>query len=199
MNIFLLPIVFFVINILLNVEIPSPTPPPAPLVASPTPTPKKVFVAPPEDKEPWGVAKQIDSVTWQMKVGQDAQMGTPAEILIALNDYRGRYGSSALNLDEKLANYAKSRAVYFTKIKDLDGHKGFQDFLNNEDGFNKLGFNRLGENASFGYRLSGVHLIEWVYAGDEPHDKNQLNSVWNYVGIGVDGTATALIFGTGKF
>ena len=31
-----------------------------------------------DDGQPWGVAKQIDDVTWQMKVGQDAQMGTPS-------------------------------------------------------------------------------------------------------------------------
>ena len=40
--------------------------------------------------------------------------------------------------------------------------------------------------------------IEWMYAGDKPHDDNQVNNRWNYVGIGVKGLATALIFGTGK-
>ena len=197
-SIFLLPLVFLYSLWIVTIEIIVPPPITKSEIKIITPKQTKI-VKNIDDGQPWGVAKQIDEVTWQMKVGQDAQMGTPAEILVALNDYRRRYGSSALNWDEKLANYAKSRAVYFNKIKDLDGHKGFQDFLNNEDGFNKLGFNRLGENASFGYRLSGVHLIEWVYAGDEPHNKNQLNSVWNYVGIGVDGTATALIFGTGRY
>ena len=119
-------------------------------------------------------------------------------MFLALNDYRRRYGASDLNWDAKLAAYALERAMYFNKVKNLDGHKGFQDFLNRGDGFNKLGFNQLGENTSFGYQLSGVHLIEWVYAGDEPHNKNQLNTIWNHVGVGVDGTATALIFGTGK-
>jgi len=192
----LLPLVFLYSLLLANIKIEIPR---EMKVVAPTQT--KVVnkvVNNIDDGQPWGVAKQIDDVTWQMKVGQDAQMGTPSEILIALNDYRRRYGVSNLSLDSKLSDYAKSRAVYFTKIKDLDGHKGFMDFLNNQDGFNKLGFNQLGENASFGYKLSGVHLIEWIYAGDEPHNKNQLNSIWNYVGIGVDGTATALIFGTGK-
>src|SRR3990167_1576682 len=191
-SIFLLPLVFLYSLWIANIEIIVP---PAIKIVAPTQT---KIVKNIDDGQPLGVAKQIDDVTWQMKVGQDAQMGTPSEILIALNDYRRRYGVSNLSLDSKLSDYAKSRAVYFTKIKDLDGHKGFMDFLNNQDGFNKLGFNQLGENASFGYKLSGVHLIEWIYAGDEPHNKNQLNSIWNYVGIGVDGTATALIFGTGK-
>ncbi len=195
-SIFLLPLVFLYNLLLANIKIE--VPPETKIV---TPIQTKVVnkvTKSLDDGQPWGVAKQIDSVTWQMKVGQEAQMGTPSEILVALNNYRGRYGSSALNWDEKLADYAKSRAVYFNKIKNLDGHKGFVDFLNNQDGFSKLGFNQLGENASYGYKLSGIHLIEWIYAGDEPHNKNQLNNVWNYVGIGVDGTATALIFGTGK-
>jgi uncharacterized protein YkwD len=156
-------------------------------------------VAPIDDGQPWGVSKQLDEHTWRIKVGQDAKMSTANELFLALNAYRRRYGASDLNWDTKLAAYAQERARYFNKIKNLDGHKGFVDFLDNQDGFNKLGFNQLGENASFGYQLSGVHLIEWVYAGDEPHNKNQLNTIWNYVGVGVGGTATALIFGTGRF
>lgn len=193
MQIFLLPLVFLYSLLLANIKIE------APVEAKIVTPPQTKIVRNIDDGQPWGVARQIDDVTWRIKVGQDAQMGSPLEILVALNDYRRRYGSSNLTWDSGLANYAKSRAVYFNQIKNLDGHKGFADFLNNQDGFNKLGFNQLGENASYGYRLSGVHLIEWIYAGDEPHNKNQLNSVWNYVGIGVDGTATDLIFGTGKF
>ena len=191
-SIFLLPLVFLYSLLLANIKIEAPA-----QVKIVTP-PQTKIVKNIDDGQPWGVAKQIDDVTWRIKVGQDVQMGSPLEILIALNDYRRRYGASNLSWDSGLANYAQSRAVYFNKIKNLDGHKGFADFLNNQDGFNKLGCNQLGENASYGYKLSGVHLIEWIYAGDEPHNKNQLNSVWNYVGIGVDGTATDLIFGTGK-
>ena len=150
------------------------------------------------DTGPWGIAQQIDEHTWMMKVGEDSVMATSSEILTALNNYRVNHGSQNLIWDQKLADYAQSRANFFVSIKNLDGHKGFNNFLENEDGFNKLGFTMLGENASFGYQLNGVHLIEWIYAGDEPHDKNQLDNRWNYVGIGVKGTATCLIFGTGK-
>jgi uncharacterized protein YkwD len=98
-----------------------------------------------------------------------------------------------------LGNYAQERAKYLNSIKTVDKHVGFNDFLENQDGFNKLGFNLLGENISYGYRLNGVHTIEWMYAGDKPHNDNQLNNRWDHVGIGVDGLATCLIFGTGKF
>lgn len=150
------------------------------------------------DTSPWGVAQQIDEHTWQIRVGEDPTMATPSEILEALNNYRVNHGSQRLTMDSKLNEYAQSRADFIYQRKALDGHQGFIDFLNNEDGFNKLGFTWIGENASFGYRQNGVHLIEWIYAGDEPHDKNQLNNAWNYVGIGVKSTATCLIFATGK-
>lgn len=181
---------------------PIPTIIPAPTIIIPraiitkTPTVKPITSS--GNNDPWGVAKQIDEHTWTMKIGEDSTMALPQEILIALNEYRKVYGSQKLGWDEKLAHYAQSRADYLYSIKGVDQHKGFSNFLDNEDGFNKLGFTWLGENISYGYRLNGVHLIEWIYAGDEPHNKNQLDSKWSSAGIGVKGTATCLIFATGK-
>ncbi len=150
------------------------------------------------DTRPWGVAVQIDEHTWTMRVGMDKTMATPQEIFEALNEYRVRRGSQRLVMDEKLREYAQSRADYLASIKSTDGHRGFADFVEKENGYEKLGFTWLGENISYGYQLEGVHVIEWMYAGDKPHDDNQVNNRWNYVGIGVRGTATALIFATGK-
>lgn len=150
------------------------------------------------DNQPWGVAKQIGEHTWTIKVGQDSAMATTTEILDALNNYRVSRGSQRLTVDPKLTEYAQSRADYFYQKKSLDSHQGFNNFLTNEDGFSKLGFTWMGENASYGYQLNGVHLIEWIYASDQDHNQNQLNNNWNYVGIGVKGTANCLIFGTGK-
>ena len=146
----------------------------------------------------WGVANQVDEHTWTMKVGMDEKMATPLEIFEALNEYRRQYGAAVLMWDDKLAEYAKTRAEYFYQIKNLDGHKGLADFLENENGFEKLGFSSVGENASYGYRMSGVHLIEWIYGADADHDDNQKNTKWAYVGIGVEGTSNCIIFATGK-
>lgn len=146
----------------------------------------------------WGIAKQIGEYTWTMQVGEDSQMATPQEIFQALNHYRQQKGRGGLSWNDNLANYAQSRANYFIAIDDLDSHAGFQKYLEEENGFEKLGFASVGENSSFGYQLSGVHLIEWIYAGDALHDNNQLDSKWQYVGIGVDGTATDVIFGAEK-
>lgn len=157
------------------------------------PTVKKVG-----DTAPWGVARQIDEYTWTMKIGQGERMATANEIFDALNYYRVGKGSQQLTWDEKLAGYAQERADYLAKIKSTDGHKGFFEFTKDDKAFEVLGFDRLGENISYGYKLEGVHMIEWMYAGDKPHDDNQLDNRWNFVGIGVRDTATALIFGTGK-
>lgn len=146
----------------------------------------------------WGVSKQIDEDTWTMKIGMDARMATAEELFNALNTYRQNKGSQKLTWDENLANFAQDRAEYLSRIRSTDGHKGFQDYLKNEDGYSKLGFNWLGENISYGYRLEGVHLIEWMYAGDKPHDDNQLDSKWDHVGIGIKDTATCIIFATAK-
>lgn len=172
---------------------------PIPVTPTTKPKPTRPFVtATPTDSTPWGVAQQTSEHTWTMKIAQDSQMATPAEILTALNEYRHRYSSQPLTLDSKLTAYAQSRVDYFSQIKNLDEHVGFTNFLEKEDGFNKLGFTYLGENISYGYQLTGVHLIEWIYAGDEPHNKNQLDTKWDHVGIAVNGTATCLIFATGK-
>jgi len=144
----------------------------------------------------WGVAQQIGEDTWTMQIGMDKKMATPSEILEALNNYRQRNGSQKLRWNQKLADYAQSRAESFDEKRETDAHAGFKDYLDNQDGYSKLGFNWLGENISYGFKLEGVHLIEWMYAGDKPHDDNQKSQQWDQVGIGVVGTATCLIFAT---
>jgi uncharacterized protein YkwD len=169
--------------------------PPSP---RPKPSPSQSVSAKAGDTSPWGVSQQIGQHTWTLKINLDPKMATPSEILSALNNYRPTYNSQPLTWNDKLAKFAQDRADYLASIKGTDDHKGFSDYLNNQDGFNQLGFTWLGENISYGYRLEAVHLIEWVYAGDQPHNENQLNNRWNYVGIGVKDTATCIIFATGK-
>ncbi len=146
----------------------------------------------------WGVAKQISEHTWTMQVENDQAVGTAQEILQALNNYRNQHGSGSLSWDAGLSSFAKQRSDLFQNKGSMDSHAGFTDFINNQDGFHKLGFMALGENSSFGYHVLAVHLIEWIYAGDAPHNNNQLNPEWTYVGIGVTGLATDLVFGGRK-
>ena len=145
----------------------------------------------------WGVAKQINEHTWTMQIENDEAMGNVQEILTALNSYRQKKGVAPLSWSDTLSVFAQSRADAFSKNGKLDAHQGFRSMMD-DNGFEKMGFNSLGENSSFGYMVSGVHLIEWVYAGDKPHDDNQLKSEWTHVGIGVSGSATDLVFGGRK-
>jgi uncharacterized protein YkwD len=154
----------------------------------PTSTPTPVY----------GKSRQVDEHTWTIQVGEDSQAGSAQEIFAALNVYRQQKGKAEVSWDTKLADYAQGRANTFSSNHNLDNHAGFQDFIHNQDGFNKVGFFALGENSSIGYHVSGTHLIEWVYAGDAPHDENQLSSTWTHVGVGVSGDATDLVFGGNK-
>lgn len=149
-------------------------------------------------KEEFGVAKQIGEHTWTMKVSSDERVGTAQEILQALNAYRARHGVGQLSWDQGLGGFAQGRADMFHRNGSTDAHAGFSDFMNNQDGFKKSGFMALGENSSYGYHIEAVHLIEWVYAGDAPHNNNQLSADWTHVGIGVAGVATDLVFGGRK-
>lgn len=159
----------------------TPTQPPA------TPTPSQ-----------WGVAKQIDEVTWSMTVASDGKVGSREEIFTALNNYRTAHGAGGLTWDDKLAAFAQQRASTYKNAGGLDKHKGFEDFVSNIDNMKQIGFFGLGENAAYGYEVEAVHLIEWIFAGDEPHNHNQLDPSWTHVGVGVDGTGVDIIFGKNK-
>ncbi|MGB4966304.1 MAG: CAP domain-containing protein [Microgenomates group bacterium] len=150
------------------------------------------------DEGQWGVAKKIGEHTYTIKVGEDARMATSQEIVDALNAYRKTQGVGELTIDSKLTEYAQSRADFFKSQKTTDAHAGFSNYLDNEDGFTKLGFTKLGENSYYGGPLYGVHLIEWVFGASPEHNANQLDGSWNYVGVGVNNTAVNLIFGGGK-
>lgn len=173
---------------------PTPTFTPAPRPRSiPTPTPN------PDDSRPWGVAWQIDQYTWRMKVQNDDRIATAQELFEALNEYRRVHGVGSLSWDDKLNQYAKERAHFIAQNGKTDEHRGFLDFIYNQDGFNKLGFNYLLENNAYGYQLYGVHLIEWIFAGDEDHNRNQLDANVSHIGIAIEGLAVELIFGGRKY
>lgn len=156
------------------------------------------LATPTPDPRAWGVAKQVDDVTWTIRVADDPRMGTESEIFAALNSYRQTHGKSTLSLDDRLTTFAKERAATLAKLKSTDKHAGFLEYIKSEDNVRALGFASLGENSGYGHKLYGVHLIEWIYAADEGHNTNQLSSDWSHVGIGVDGVALVFIFGGNK-
>lgn len=176
-------------------------------IASRTPSPRsstvivpqeKVSVQQSEDTGDWGVAKKVGEHTYTIKVGEDARMTTAQEAVDALNSYRKAHSVGALSVDPKLTEYAQSRADFFKSSGSTDAHAGFSSYLDNEDGFEKLGFARLGENSYYGGPLFGVHVIEWVFGASPEHNANQLDGGWSHVGVGVNGVSVNIIFGSGK-
>ncbi len=172
---------------------PTPT---APVQLTPTHVP---IQATPQDTLPWGVASKVDDVTYSIKVGYDDTMATPMQVLEALNVYRQSKGVSSLSWNDRLGSYAQSRADFFTSSGTTDKHAGFNTYLNEQNGFQQLRFNKVGENSYFGGPLTGTHVIEWVFSQSPGHDANQLNPQWTHVGVGTSKDAINLIFGAGEF
>ena len=133
------------------------------------------------------------------KVIKGAQKGaiTVEGVLKALNEYRSRNGAGPLAIEKKLQEYAQSRADYLNSLGKLDKHSGHEAFMNN-GGFDKLGFNAVAENQSWNYKGSAEGLISEFYAKSFGHNKNQLNPEYTYVGIGIKGVFTNLVFGGRK-
>lgn len=144
---------------------------------------------------PWGTTEKIGDHLYRTYVGSDDKMGTPEEILAALNAYRINHSRPQLASDDKLCGFANKRAAEQNKASGLDSHKGFETYLDDPNHWVELNFKSLGENASFGYVLSGVHLIEWVFDADDEHRSNQLNPNWTHVCPAVSGTIVNIIFG----
>ena len=118
-------------------------------------------------------------------------------VLQALNDYRSKNGVGGLQIDSKLQEYAQSRADHLKSLGKLDKHAGHKEFMNN-DGFSKLGFNAIAENQGYNYRGDAKGLVASFYGKSSGHNKNQLNSEYTHVGIGISGAFTNLVFGGSK-
>ncbi len=190
----------------ISTSIPTTSPDPTPSLEEnkTTPTPvvptsnslsQKEVIPTLDDTDPWGVAKKVADHTYTMKIENEDHMSTPQEFLAALNDYRIKKGSQPLKWEEKICSFTQERAD-FQAENGLDAHQGFTDFLENQDGFKKLGFGWLGENASQGYIMSGQHLVEFIFASDEEHNQNQLATQWDRACVSIVNTTVEIIFAT---
>lgn len=189
---------------------PSHTPTAVPLTLTPTPTLKIAPTnsqstpahtptpAPHTTNNDQYTAEKIDDVTWRVKnVSNDSSMASPQDIVNALNSYRGERGKSNLIVDINLATYAQERANLFSSQANLDSHAGFRDYMNN-GGFEKSGFNSLGENsAMLSGPMNGEKIIRSIFGADPSHDGNQLDT-WTHVGVGVSGNFVNVNFGREK-
>lgn len=149
----------------------------------------------PAPNVPWGQTEKLGPGLYRTYVGQDEKMGSPDEILTSLNAYRKTHGVGQLRSDENLCKLAEMRADQQEKIGTLDSHKGLIDYMNDPNHWKDLDIKAIGENASYGYILSGTHLIEWVFDSDPEHRENQLNPSWNPACAGISGVTVDIVFG----
>ncbi len=148
-----------------------------------------------QDNIPWGTTEKIGDHLYRTFVANDSHMGTPDEIIAALNKYRRDNGQAPLQKYDRLCPLASKRAIDQQTAGTLDGHKGLEDYMNDENHWKELDITGIGENASYGYILSGTHLIEWVFDSDAEHRGNQLNPSWSLVCPAVSGETVDILFG----
>ncbi|MCL4389791.1 MAG: hypothetical protein M1484_04810 [Patescibacteria group bacterium] len=144
---------------------------------------------------PWGTTESLGNHLYRTYVGNDPAMGTPDEILTALNSYRRDHNVGSVQKDDNLCQLAQWRAQTQNQAGTLDGHKGLEDYMNDPNHWQELNIKAIGENASYGYVLSGVHLIEWVFDSDAEHRANQLNAQWDLACPATSGVTVDIIFG----
>lgn len=166
---------------------------------SPSPFPAKTSTLQATITPPPGQSVKVDDTTWRITVSQDAQMGTQSEVFAALNAYRQKRGKAQLTWDDKLGSYAQSRADFFSVNGSMDSHAAFDNFTSSQNGFAALGFSSLGENSAYlGGPIEATRIIEVIFAGDAPHDNNQLDENWSHAGVGIHGQAVDVVFGGHK-
>ncbi len=177
-----------------NTPTPVPTIPPKNYrVHEPTDTPTPTLSNPSQY-----TAEKINDVTWKVSnLENDANMASPQDIVNAINSYRGSRGLSNLSVDGYLTSYAQERANLFSSNGSLDSHAGFRSFMDN-GGFERSGFNSLGENSAYvSGPMNGDKIVKSLFGADPSHDSNQLDN-WTHIGVGVNGNAVNVNFGKGK-
>jgi len=137
----------------------------------------------------------IDTTKTIEHVGNDSNMATANEIFNALNSYRNEKGVGSLSWDNTLANFSQGRVNTFASINNLDGHAGFESYMEN-GGFEASGFNGLGENsAQLAGPMSGDKIIREIYGASSAHNTIQLDPSWTHAGVAVNGNFVNVNFG----
>lgn len=166
-------------------------------ITAPSPRPEDFQIPKPKPSDsPKGSKTPKSTSRPSAQPTQSSSINTPS-ILNALNGYRSKNGVGSLQIDSKLQEYAQSRADYLKSFGKLDKHAQHQEFMK-DGGFEKLGFNAIAENQGYNYKGGATGLIEKFYAKSAGHNKNQLNSEYTHVGIGITGPFTNIVFGGKK-
>lgn len=168
-----------------------------------TPTPEPTLT-PTEVPIPTNAPTPIISISQEQSsktvsnVENDDVMANANDIFNALNSYRNENGIPSLAWDNTLADFAAGRTGKFSSNNSLDGHVGFREFMNN-NGFEKSGFNGLGENsAQLSGPMRGDKIIREIFGASTSHNTSQLDPAWTHVGISANGIFVNVNFGKDK-
>jgi hypothetical protein len=124
------------------------------------------------------------------------QMPSASQLFAGLNTYRSQHGVSQLKWDATLADYSSQLAEQANHRGAIDGGQNLRQ-VRSQNPF-ALGFQNLGELQSYGVTESATGLFSNYFAAYASTNITQSSSDWQYVGIGVNGTAVEVILGARK-
>ncbi len=123
-------------------------------------------------------------------------MPSASQLFAGLNTYRAQHGVSQLKWDETLADYSSQLAEQANHRGAIDGGQNLRQ-VRSQNPF-AFGFQNIGELQSYGVTESATGLFANYFAAYPSTNITQSSSDWQYVGIGVNGTAVEVIFGARK-
>lgn len=139
----------------------------------------------------WTVEK-VDEHLTKMQLPADDHMSTANELFDAMNNYRKAHNIGLIDQTPGICDIAQKRAQEQLGNGDLDGHAGFDKYVQNQNELSAMGEVLFGGSQP----QSGVHIIEFGWNRSLTGHKEAIqNPDWHYGCGGVAGYFAVFIFG----
>lgn len=139
----------------------------------------------------WKVEK-INEITTDTQFPADSRMGTPEELFVAINNYRGAHSISQVQKHDTLCRIAQTRANQLLELGELDQHEGMNSLAHSQQDFNNIG-EVIGGGTQ---KQLAVHTVEWGWGRSlTGHRESMLNPKWSHGCGGIAGLFNVFVFG----
>jgi uncharacterized protein YkwD len=145
----------------------------------------------PDSEDLWKVEK-INEVTTDTQFPADSRMGTPEELFVAINNYRGAHNIPLVQKHDTLCRIAQTRANQLLELGELDQHAGMNSLAHSQQDFNNMG-EVIGGGTQ---KQLAVHTVEWGWGRSlTGHRESILNPKWSHGCGGVAGLFNVFVLG----
>ncbi|MBI2420973.1 MAG: CAP domain-containing protein [Candidatus Levybacteria bacterium] len=139
----------------------------------------------------WTVEK-VDEHLTKIKLPPDDHMSTEDELFDAMNSYRRAQGVEKVSKNDTICRIAHVRAEEQNSNGELDGHAGFDKYVQEQNEFGVMGEVLFGGSQP----QSGVHIVEFGWDRSlTGHREAIRDPQWNYGCGGVVGYFAVFVFG----